>query len=69
MFNKICLLPFQDVGYNTRATETYMTRSDLILLKRVGEYRSCRVSQVDGPRGSAAATAADSDGKNDILNE
>jgi len=32
-------------------------------LKRAQSYAFCRVSQADGPRGSAAPGAADSDGK------
>ncbi len=46
-----------------------MTRSDLIQLKRVRACRFCYVSQADEPRGSAAAAAADSDGKNGMLDE
>ncbi len=46
-----------------------MTRSDLSVLNREQEYSFCRVSQAGAPRGSAAAPAADSDGKSYILNE
>jgi len=46
-----------------------MIRKDLIRLKRERGYRFCRVSQRVGARGSAAGAPADSDGKNDILNE